>query len=167
MKIVDLSDIIYQNLNRPDSISIASIAYWIRSKLGNLNSLIFETYSINSALEIVDSAGEELSNEAASILEKMYEIYYLDCQIRGNIGSGSYDLVQSVDDSGGKVTMVNRNEIAKTLSAMKKQEQDNLNQLISSYKIRGSSVCQVAGDDSIPANVPNRQSQYRQYPELV
>jgi len=46
MKIVDIADEIYRELSEPATISIPSIAFWIRSNVGELNNRINTTFKI-------------------------------------------------------------------------------------------------------------------------
>ena len=46
MKIVDIADEIYRELSEPSTISIPSIAFWIRSNVGELNNRINTTFKI-------------------------------------------------------------------------------------------------------------------------
>ena len=54
MKIVEIADEIFRELGEPCTLSIPAIAYWLRSNVGELNNLIYTSYSINPKdLEII------------------------------------------------------------------------------------------------------------------
>ena len=69
MKIVDIADEIFRELDQPTDVSIPQIAFWIRVNVGSLNNLINTEYTIDTTtLEISpDPAIEE-----KSILKKLY-----------------------------------------------------------------------------------------------
>ena len=55
-KIVDVADEVYRELGEPADISIASVAYWLRTNIGKLNVLLNKPYLINeTTLEIYSS----------------------------------------------------------------------------------------------------------------
>ncbi len=63
-KIVDISDELFNELGEPDDISIASVAFWLRTNIGSLNVLLNKDYSINqSTLEIESSDNNFTINE--------------------------------------------------------------------------------------------------------
>ena len=76
MKVVDIAQEIYFDLNSPSDLSIAALSYWLRSNVGRLNSLVFVNFSINDSYEIVDgdNDSEEIDINGAAILKKMYMI---------------------------------------------------------------------------------------------
>ena len=48
MKVVDIADEIFRELDSPSSLSIPAIAYWLRANIGTLNNYINTSYVINS-----------------------------------------------------------------------------------------------------------------------
>jgi len=149
-KIVDISDELFNELGEPDDISIASVAFWLRTNIGSLNVLINKDYSINqSTLEIESSENNFTINEK-SIFKKLYIIHYYDRQLRKTLNSISLDSVVSISDEGSSVTKVNKNELSKTFSSIKKQEMLELKTLLDKYELNEVAPLQVAGDDTIP-----------------
>ena len=56
MKVVDIAQEIYFDLNSPTDLSIAPIAFWVRSNVGALNSYLFSNFIVQeSDYEIVDA----------------------------------------------------------------------------------------------------------------
>ena len=55
MKVVDIAQEIYFDLNSPSDLSLAAIAFWIRANVGRLNSIVFSNFKLNDSYEIVDS----------------------------------------------------------------------------------------------------------------
>tara|TARA_B100000427_G_scaffold295838_1_gene275180 strand:- start:1294 stop:1917 length:624 start_codon:yes stop_codon:yes gene_type:complete len=87
--------------------------------------------------------------EEASILKKMYIVHYYDQQIRSTVGAASTDPIVEVASDGSRVRKINKNELSKTYLALKKEEYQELADLINAYKSRKASPIQVAGDDTV------------------
>lgn len=149
MKVVDIANEIYVEEGSPTSTSIPAIAFWIRGRVGEINNLLFENYIINTSYEIVTDGGDEITPEAVSIIKKLFKVYYYDVQIRGHMNSISLDTVLEVTDNGSTVRKINRNEVSKTLTILKKDEVLQLQQLITAYRSKGSTPSQIAGDDTV------------------
>jgi hypothetical protein len=174
MKVVDIADEVFRELGEPSTISIPAIAFWVRANVGTLNNYIGTSYRIldgssetdlddgdtrtlDSTLEIsqivVDSSDTEIELEIGenekSILKKMYHIHYYDRLLRTNLTSISSDSVISVSDDGSSVTKINKNEISKVYSQIKRQETEELDSMIAGYKIKHSTPLSVNGDDNI------------------
>jgi hypothetical protein len=146
MKIVDIADEIFRELDQPLEVSIPQIAFWIRVNMGTLNNLINTEYAIDTTtLEISpDPAIEE-----KSILKKLYNIHYYNLKIRSSLGAAAQDSVLEVTSDGATVRKLNRNETGKIYLSIKKQEQDELNKEIANYNMGKSSPSQIAGDDTV------------------
>lgn len=158
MKVVDIADEIYRELGEVTSLSIPAIAFWVRTNIGALNSFINTTYSINTTtleLEqtVTDTTGTEVTleigEEERAILKKMYMVHHYDRQIRSNITTLESDTVISVSDDGSSVTKVNRNEINRVFYQIKKQEHDELRELINAFKLSKAIPIQIAGNDTV------------------
>jgi len=173
MKVVTIADEIYRELSEPTTISIPAISYWIRSNVGALNNRINTTfkittssYELNASIknsgyepEVFNEASgaiglgnpqiTEIQTEEASILKKMYNVHYYDQQIRTTVGAASSDPIVEVASDGSRVRKINKNELSKTYLSLKKEEYNELNDLINAYKLRKASPVQVAGDDTV------------------
>ena len=156
MKVVDIADEIYRELDSPTDLSVAAIAFWVRTNIGELNNLLFGTYVIKSpTLELVDDCDAEISPEAVAILKKMYSIHYYDLQIKRNIVSISADTILEVSDQGSSVKKINKNEVSKTLTSVRNQEIVAMKNLVTAYRLRGAEPRQVAGDDTVAGEFPS------------
>ena len=150
-KIVDLATELYDELGEPVDVSVPSVAYWLRSNIGSLNVLLNKPYIINeSSLEVEGSSTETFGINEKAIFKKLYIIHYYDRQLRKTLNSISLDSVVSISDEGSSVTKVNKNELSKTFSSIKKQEMLELKTLLDKYELNEVAPLQVAGDDTIP-----------------
>lgn len=157
MKVVDIAQEIYFDLNSPSDLSVAAIAYWVRANVGSLNSLLFSNFVIDeSTYEIVDSdAGNaEININAAAILKKMYIVHRYAVIIRSKLTSIDSDDVIEVDHNDTKVRKIDKNQLVKTVSAEKKQEEESLKLLVSAYRAKQFTPEQVVGDDIVAGRYP-------------
>ena len=153
MKVVDIADEIWRSVGSPTDTSIAAISYWVRSNIGSMNNHLNTQFKVDgTTLEInykdEDDTVISLDVEEVSILKQMYIIHDYDNKLRTITGAASWDSVVEISDAGTRIKKVNKSEMSKTLASTKQQEQNQLNKLISSYKIRESNPRQVAGDDT-------------------
>ena len=150
MKVVDIADQIYRELDSPTDLSIPAISFWLRSNGGSLNNYLNTKFQVNSSLEIDNSEDttQEIGLEEVAIIKKMYLIHDYEKKLRSVLGAASLDAVIQISDLGTSIRKVNKNEVGKTFSQVKRQEQEELNRMISAYKISASCPRQVAGDDT-------------------
>jgi hypothetical protein len=152
MKVVDIATEIFIDAGSPSDTSIPAIAYWLRTKVGSLNTLVYEDLYINEAQEIFNAKdGSEISPELVSLLKQMYKVYDLEVQVRSFRNALAADAVLQVTDNLGGTSFkrVNRNEVMKTLVALRKDELTWLSKMIDSYRSLTSAPSQVAGDDTV------------------
>lgn len=160
-KIVDISDEIYRELGEPSDLSLASIAFWLRTNIGDLNILINKKfYIIESTLEIgiVEDSGDAFTDLEKSIFKMIYSIHYYERLFRNALGAASTDSTIEIDQNGFRAKRVNKNELAKTYSDLRKQIVSELYILTRNYNLNESQPLQVAGDDTIEA--PGRSYSY-------
>ena len=160
-KIVDISDEIYRELGEPSDLSHASIAFWLRTNIGDLNILINKKfYIIESTLEIgiVEDSGDAFTDLEKSIFKMIYSIHYYERLFRNALGAASTDSTIEIDQNGFRAKRVNKNELAKTYSDLRKQIVSELDILTRNYNLNESRPLQVAGDDTIEA--PSRSYSY-------
>jgi hypothetical protein len=154
-KIVDLADEIYRELGEPVDVSTASVAFWLRTNIGKLNVLLNKPYLINeTTLEIysLDEKADPFGINEKTIFKKIYTIYYYERLFRNALGAASTDSVIEINQNGFSARKINKNELAKTYSDLKKQADAELKMLLDKYDINGVSPLQVAGDDTVPAS---------------
>jgi hypothetical protein len=165
MKIVDIATEIFFDAGSPAETSIPAIAFWIRGKIGTLNTVLFENFQFNETTKEINSAnGGDLSYEAIAIIKQMYRIYDYDIQIRTQLAALAVNSIVKIEDQGTSITRVNRNTINQTLSKIRKEEIDMLAYLIKSYHSREGVPLQVAGDDTQVGYTQQFPSSYAIYP---
>ncbi len=148
MFVQDIASEIWQSINQDSSTSIASISYWVRANLGYINNVLMESFIINDSYEITDQSGATtIPIEAVAIIKQLYIIYDLGLQIRANFSNLNTDSVIEVEDDNSSVRRVDRNQVAKTLASLKKDEMQTLKDLVTAYRYRNSSPKQTVGDD--------------------
>ena len=151
-KIVDVADEVYRELGEPADISIASVAYWLRTNIGKLNVLLNKPYLINdTTLEIYssDETKDPFGINEKAIFKKIYTVYYYERLFRNALGAASTDSVIDISQNGFSARKINKNELAKTYSELKKQADIELKMLLDKYELNEVSPLQVAGDDTI------------------
>ena len=160
-KIVDISDEIYRELGEPSDLSYASIAFWLRTNIGDLNILINKKfYIIDTTLEIgiLEGSGDVFGDLEKSIFKMIYSVHYYERLFRNALGAASTDSTIEIDQNGFRAKRVNKNELAKTYSDLRKQIVSELDILTRNYNLNESQPLQVAGDDTIEA--PGRSYSY-------
>ena len=146
-KIVSIADEVYRELGDPSDLSIATISFWLRTNLGQLNNMLnLDKVIDETTLELE----EELTVDQAVIFKKLYFIHYYDLKILSTLGAASNDSVIEVASDGARVRKINKNELSKSWMSARKAERDELDKLINAYRITASAPIQVAGDDTIP-----------------
>lgn len=149
MKVVDIANEIYLENSSASDTSIPAIAYWIRSNIGRLNVITYEDFYVNdTTLEILDSSGIEISYLATSILKTIYRTYRIDLDIRAHLTAISNDSILEASDEGFRVKKINRSELLKTLTLLKKDTLAELTNLAHNYHSLKGLPSQIAGDDT-------------------
>lgn len=150
MRIVDISNEIYIEIGSPTTTSVPAIAYWIRGKVGDINVLLYENFTIeedSGDYEILNG-DSEISADAVAIIKKMYEIYDYQVQIRAQMNALASDSILEFNEvDGSSFRRTNRNEISKTLASIRKDELQSLKDLVTAYRIKQAKPLQSTGDD--------------------
>jgi len=152
IKIVDIATELYDELGEPVDISIPTIAYWLRSNIGDLNILINKRFYITEdTLEIAatEDSGDVFGDIEKSIFKMIYGIHFYERLFRNALYAATQDSVVSISDEGSSVTKINKNELAKNYAALRKQINDELTVLTKNYNLNEAKPLQVAGDDTV------------------
>ena len=148
MKVVDIAHEIYFDLNSPSDLSLAAVSFWVRANIGNLNNSIFSSFTINDSYEIVQDDAE-ININAVAILKKMYMVHRYAVIIRSKITEVSTNDVVEIQDQDTRVRRIDKNQLIRSISAEKKQEEEELRFLISNYRANKLTPSQVIGDDIV------------------
>lgn len=151
MKVVDCASEIFSEIGSPSDISIAAIAYWVRANIGHLNNLLFSNFAIDSNYEIVDTDDDdaEIDINAVSVLKKLYMVHRYAVTIRSKITAAGTDEIIEIQDQDTKVKKIDKNQLIKTISQEKKEEEASLKYLINAYRAKKSAPIHVIGDDTV------------------
>lgn len=144
--LLEVSERISQSLGNPTSPTPGVIQYYLRHNIGVLNTLLNTTYTINASDGTINP---DLAEDDAAIFQTMYFIYHYDTNVRSNLGAAGIDSILEVAENGAVVRMTNRNSLALTYVQMKKQEQENLNNMVAFYRGNRATPDQVAGEDDV------------------
>lgn len=150
MKIVDIANEIYIDAGSPTDTSIPAIAFWVRGKVGWVNTMVYEDLVVDPATLELTNNGAEINTEMVSLIKQLYKVYDLEMMIRKTINAVTEDgILQVTDNLGGtSFVRVNKNEMAKTLITLRKDEIKILDEMVDSYRSLTSQPSQVAGDDT-------------------
>jgi hypothetical protein len=161
VKIVDVADELYREMNEPADWSIASIAWWLRSNIGDLNISINKRFYIDdTTLEILadPNSGDLFTSVEKSIFKMLFAIHFYERLLRNALGAASTDSLIEINQNGFSARKINKNELAKTYAQFRKQINDELLNLIRSYNLNEARPLQVAGDDTVEE--PSRSYTY-------
>lgn len=128
MKVVDIADEIFRDLNNPTDLSVPQIAFWLLGNIGQLNILIEMEYVVVNS-EFVP----ELGDQEKDILKKIYFVKWANNGMTHNLGATAYDWSE-ISEGDSTVRRVSRNEIAKTYKQLRDTYQSELNELAYYYK---------------------------------
>lgn len=128
MKIIDLADSIFREIDEDPSTSISTISYWLENNIGLLNILLDETIVFAN-----NEFSPELTVEQANIYKVMYLIKYYSGLVRSNLGAAAYDWSE-LSEGDSTIRRVSRNELAKNYKQMRDGSQLDLDNLVYLYK---------------------------------
>jgi hypothetical protein len=155
IKIVDVADELYREMGEPSDWTIASIAWWLRANLGDLNISINKRFYIDeTTLEILAGAdsGDVFTSVEKSIFKMLFATHFYERLLRNALGAASTDSVIEINQNGFSARKINKNELAKTYAQFRKQINDELQSLIKNYNLNEARPLQIAGDDTVPAS---------------
>ena len=141
----DLANSIYINEFDSSGVPVESISWWIENNIGQLNNIIYTSFSGVSG--VVDG----LNLEEQSILKEMYLYHYYTKQTRNTIRGIANDTngnILSVRDGDNSITFVNKNEVSKVYKNLAQDANEKLMDLVSRYNSYQASPRQVGGIES-------------------
>ena len=161
MKVVDIANEIYLENASPSDTSVSAIAFWIRSNVGRLNAMLYESFYLDqTSLEVLDSAGAEISILGAAVIKSMYKVYRVELDIRNILAGIGVDSVLEARDQDFSVKKLNKSELLKTMTGFKKDVVKELTDLVHNYRSYNGAPSQVAGDDTVAGYYAGTSYQY-------
>tara|TARA_R110000772_G_scaffold249530_2_gene364009 strand:+ start:118999 stop:119478 length:480 start_codon:yes stop_codon:yes gene_type:complete len=143
MNTKDIADEIWREIGQPSTESVASISYWLRTNVGNLNIALRTCFTVdNTTLEI----SPEINENQKYIFKQMQLAYYYGNLVRSNLGAAASSVIQ-ITQAGKTVRKVNRNEVSKVYAQLRKETQEELDKLIFNYRKGRIVPVQVVGND--------------------
>ncbi len=110
MKVADIANKFYTDLDSPTDLSLVSLSFWIRNNLGALNARILTSWSVDiDTLEVKDQNSDEITPDAVSVYFQMYLVHYYDKKYRSNLTTMNNNILILVQDNSRSVTYTNRN----------------------------------------------------------
>ena len=140
MKLYDLAGELYNDLGRPTSISVSSIAYWFQTNIGQLNIEIATDYALSSSGESIPELGEK----EGAIFKCLFKIHYFEGKIRSSLSTTGYSAITQISSEGVKMRKVNRTAVTKTIRNLKKAAEEELKQLSIEYNKRHVKIASVS-----------------------
>jgi hypothetical protein len=151
VKIQDISDEVHREIGEPSEISTASIAFWLQTNVGRLNSQLQSSLALNKQdLEIPN-----LNEDQKAIFKMMYLEYFFGKKMIEMMGAAGASAVLEVSTDGHRTRMVNKGELSKTYLNAKKNIQEEIKKLTNAYRVNSLELHQVAGDDTVIESARN------------
>ena len=134
-------------INELDSTgtSVAAISGWFESNLGQLNNVIYTSFSG------VDGTVPGMGLEESSIYKEMYLYHHYTKATRNalrGIANDTNGNILSVRDGDNAITFVNKNEVSKVFKGLATDSSAKLGSLVANYNSFQSSPRQVGGIES-------------------
>src|SRR5215216_5047423 len=128
MTVADIADELFRELGEPEDISVPSIAFWLTTNIGQLNTLL----NLNVAVGTDSEFSPTLSDAEKDIFKQLYTVTYYSRRVSANLGAAGYDSsILEVTEGNRTTRLVNRNEVAKSFQTLKRDEQNYLELLVS------------------------------------
>lgn len=142
------SDIL-SGLYDPQDLNTYTTEYWVRNNLGDLNIAVHANYALSGSgdSQIITGDSPVWDDRVGDIYKKMHEISYYRKQIMSILPAGSNNQVLELNSDGARIKLVNKSEIAKTYRSLKKDAEEELADMISTFNMSQCGPSQIAGDD--------------------
>lgn len=150
MKVADIANEIYIELESPSEPTLPYIISWLRYNIGEFNNLIGTCVAITSDLEF----SPEITENQKAILKKMFYVDYYKGLITKSLSAAGYlgntNKIGwiSMREGDTQITRANPNEVAKTIRGLMQDSQKDLDGLVKLYKLNQDPL-QVVGDDTV------------------
>ena len=140
-----LATSIFENEFDSTGITVASISGWLDNNVGELNNLLYTSFSG------VNGNVSGLNLEEQNIYQEMFLHHYYKKQTRNTLRgiTDNTNNITSVRDGEQTISFVNRNEVSKVDKGLAQDAYDRLQDLVYSYNSYQASPRQVGGIESV------------------
>jgi len=140
-----LATSIFENEFDSTGITVASISGWLDNNVGELNNLLYTSFSG------VNGNVSGLNLEEQNIYQEMFLHHYYKKQTRNTLRgiTDNTNNITSVRDGEQTISFVNRNEVSKVYKGLAQDAYDRLQDLVYSYNSYQASPRQVGGIESV------------------
>lgn len=134
IQIQKLQEEIFEELERPSSISPSFIGNYVITNAGTLNNLIGTSFSgvCGSGLT------PPMQEDELAISKLMFENYWIKRQIKGNLGANAYTDWVTIKEGDSQITKPAKSDTAKNFQVLQKENRIELQFAISAYRIKRS-----------------------------
>lgn len=135
---------------------MTTTSYWVRNNLGKLNTVLFGSYALSGEgdLQLITGDCPEWNDKTKDIYKKIHEIHYYKKQIMSTLPAGTNNQILELNSDGARIKMVNKSEIAKAYKDLKKDAENELEEMIADFNIYNAKISQVSGDDIFQSYSP-------------
>lgn len=154
-KVSDIANQIWVQLGEPSTESVASISWWLRTQIGQIDLLLNKSYTVDEIGGTYEFS-TDLTDLEKVIFQKLYNIYYYNKLVHSNMGSSAFSAIQDLSSDGGVIRLATRSTVAQTYLQIVKAEQIELDKLINAYKLGAAIPLSVDGNDIIPGYYTSR-----------
>lgn len=139
-----LATSIFQNEFDSTGITLISISGWLENNLGELNNLLYTSFSGTNG----NVAG--LNLEEQNIYQEMFLHHHYKKEARNTLRgiANNTNNITSVRDGEQTISFVNRNEVSKVYKGLANDAYNRLQDLVYSYNSYQASPRQVGGIES-------------------
>ena len=140
-----LATSIFENEFDSTGITVASISGWLENNVGELNNLLYSSFSGTSG----NISG--LNLEEQNIYQEMFLHHHYKKQARNTLRgiTDNTNNITSVRDGEQTISFVNRNEVSKVYKGLANDAYKRLQSLAYSYNSYQASPRQVGGIESL------------------
>lgn len=153
----ELAQEVYEELGEPTDISEAYLVDWFRSNIGLLNTLLDLCYEIDVGTQQVSPLFYE---DDSAIYAQVYYVKYFNKKFLSSSQAAAQDSWVEISSADRKIRRFSKNDISKGFLEAKRMANDELNNLVSLYKINRARPRQVIGEAGVncdwPYHVPPR-----------
>jgi len=126
----------WDEIGQPTAISVGYISGWFINNIGKLNNAIITAYSgVGDTGNNINTGIDPCLGDAESdIFKELYKVQYYDRQVNSFLGAAALSPWTEIKDDVSSIRRISQNDIAKTYVSLRKEAQENLNNMIFAYQ---------------------------------